>query len=262
MTHRRLAGPEVTKKYFQLDRLKQRRQIKLSPVHLLVLLTYTIGQRLAARVGSLAACNSRAHSAYIKPLVLSGPLTLVGRVKVGGRAFGKRVLGPPRPNPPPQGGREESRLYHRRLVSVPMAVVALQWRTIVWQACEQADSIWTASAGHAIAPTCLYRRLQSDRLGPWRKAIMKFVASILVVFAVVGAAGAIHPPMGPTPGSSSSGGTTTTVSITSTTPSVVPTPEPSTVALALIGFVGGGTYRLLRRRCRPTKAPAPVIPSC
>jgi hypothetical protein len=126
----------------------------------------------------------------------------------------------------------------------------------------QADSIWTATAGHAIAPTCLYRRLQSDRLCPWRKAIMKFVASVLVVFAVVGAAGAIHPPMGPTPGSPSPGGTTTTVSITSTTPSVVPTPEPSTVALALIGFVGGGTYRLLRRRCRPTTAPAPLIPSC
>jgi hypothetical protein len=76
---------------------------------------------------------------------------------------------------------------------------------------------------------------------------MRFVATVLLAVTVVGGARAIHPPMGPTPGSSDTGDTDTQVHITSTT-GAVQTPEPSGVTLALIGLLGGSTYRLVRRK--------------
>jgi hypothetical protein len=52
--------------------------------------------------------------------------------------------------------------------------------------------------------------------------------------------------MSPTPQNPGPGGTDTSVHITSTTPPAE-APEPSSVMLALLGFIGGTSYRVLRR---------------
>jgi hypothetical protein len=82
---------------------------------------------------------------------------------------------------------------------------------------------------------------------------MKFVATVLLAIAVASPVLALHPPVGPTPGGgSTTGGSTTgggdTGQTTSVTPTVVDSPEPAAATLALLGLVGGGTLRLMRRK--------------
>jgi hypothetical protein len=74
---------------------------------------------------------------------------------------------------------------------------------------------------------------------------MRFLATVLLAAALTGPALALHPPMEPTPGSPTPV-TTTTVTIASTP--TVTTPEPAATTLALLGLLGGGTYRLMRRK--------------
>jgi hypothetical protein len=77
---------------------------------------------------------------------------------------------------------------------------------------------------------------------------MKYVATVLLVLVVVGGARAIHPPMEPPPSPGTPASPSPPVHITSITPTVVPTPEPAGVTLAIFGLLGGGTYGLLRRK--------------
>ncbi len=76
---------------------------------------------------------------------------------------------------------------------------------------------------------------------------MKFVATVLLAIVVVGPVLALHPPVGPTPGGSTTGGGNTGTT-TSVTPTSVSSPEPAAATLALLGLLGGGTVRLLRRK--------------
>ncbi len=89
---------------------------------------------------------------------------------------------------------------------------------------------------------------------------MRFVAAVLFALAIGGAAMALHPPIeqpGSTSTSTSTGTGTTTgggsTSVGSTTGGTGPhitdlAPEPTAVTLAVLGVLGGGGYRLVRRR--------------
>jgi hypothetical protein len=75
----------------------------------------------------------------------------------------------------------------------------------------------------------------------------RFVATALVVLVVVGGVRAIHPPMeAPTP--ANPGGTGPVVSITSVTPTIIASPEPTGAALALIGVGASGICGFIRRK--------------
>jgi hypothetical protein len=113
------------------------------------------------------------------------------------------------------------------------------------------DSLWTVNQSRAIArPYQTESRPNGQRIAG-RKTKMKFVATVLLAIVVAGPVLALHPPVGPTPGDSTPGGSTPgggTGRTTSVTPTSVPSPEPAAATLALLGLIGGGTVRLLRRK--------------